>query len=78
MKEFKIVKGNLELTSLILASVAFFLPQSKQAFLADFKRTLRDGVDIEIERVASISQVKQEKSRYLLSEVMRSYIRYAT
>ena len=78
MKEFKIVKGSLELTSVILASEAISLPEGKQAILTEIKRPLRDGVDIELERVASISQVEWEKLRYILSKVMLSYVRYAT
>ena len=78
VKEFKIVQESLYLTRVFLVTEAVFQPESEQTIMAGFKRRLGAGVDIRIERVATIPMEASGKFRYIVSKVAASSVRNAT
>lgn len=69
VKEFKIVQESLDLTQVFLVADAAFRPESVQTIITGLKRRLGTGVDIQVERVASIPKEASGKFRYIVSKV---------
>jgi phenylacetate-CoA ligase len=69
VKEFKIVQESLDLTRVFLVADAAFRPESVQTIITGLKRRLGTGVDIQVERVASIPKEASGKFRYIVSKV---------
>jgi phenylacetate-CoA ligase len=72
VKEFKIVQESLDLTRVFLVADAAFRPESVQTIITGLKRRLGTGVDIQVERVASIPKEASGKFRYIVSKVAAS------